>query len=54
MRVKALYRRYENRILASALLFVLLLWIGIRFDYYYELNDERYFVRRLYGSAGGT
>lgn len=54
MRVKALYRRYENRILASALLFVLLLWIGIRFDYYYELNDDTVMKDTLSGVYTGV
>lgn len=33
-------RRYENWIVASALLLCLLLFVGIRYDYYYDLNDD--------------
>ncbi len=32
------YKKYENFILASAVLAALLLFVGIRYDYYYDLN----------------
>ncbi|GFH91117.1 hypothetical protein IMSAGC002_02369 [Lachnospiraceae bacterium] len=34
------YKKYENFILASAVLAALLLFVGIRYDYYYDLNDD--------------
>lgn len=37
---KGFYKKYENFILASAVLAVLLLFAGIRYDYYYDLNDD--------------
>lgn len=40
MGLKGFYKRYENRILASVLLLALLLFVGIRYDYYYDLNDD--------------
>lgn len=33
-------KKYENCIVASALLLLLLLFVGIRYDYYYDLNDD--------------
>ncbi|HBA68317.1 MAG TPA: hypothetical protein DCZ40_03055 [Lachnospiraceae bacterium] len=40
MVLKEWYKKYENCILASGLLLLLLLFVGIRYDYYYELNDD--------------
>lgn len=40
MVLKDWYKKYENCILASGLLLLLLLFVGIRYDYYYELNDD--------------
>ncbi len=54
MRIRAFYKRYENQILASALLFALLLFIGLRFDYYYELNDDTVMKDTLSGVYTGV
>ena len=40
MGLKGLWKRRENEILASVLLALLLLFIGIRYDYYYAMNDD--------------
>lgn len=40
MELKRFYKKYENLILASVLLFLLLSFVGIRYDYYYDLNDD--------------
>lgn len=40
MGLKGFYVRHENKILASALLLSLLVGVGIRYDYYYDLNDD--------------
>ena len=40
MALKNFYKKYENCILAFAWLLPLLLFVGIRYDYYYDLNDD--------------
>ncbi len=40
MGFKDFYKKYENFILASAFLLGLLLFVGVRYDYYYDLNDD--------------
>ena len=40
MALKNFYKKYENCILAFAWLLLLLLFVGIRYDYYYDLNDD--------------
>lgn len=40
MGLKNFYQKHENKILASALVLFLLLVIGLRYDYYYDLNDD--------------
>ena len=38
MALKNFYKKYENCILAFAWLLLLLLFVGIRYDYYYDLT----------------
>ena len=40
MVLKDFYKKYENIILASLVLAALLLFVGIRYDHYYDLNDD--------------
>ncbi len=40
MVLKTIWKRYENQILASLLVLLLLLFAGMRYDYYYDLNDD--------------
>lgn len=40
MGCKTFYKRHENKIMASVLIAALLLFIGVRYDYYYDLNDD--------------
>lgn len=40
MVLKDFYKKYENIILASVVLMALLLFVGIRYDHYYDLNDD--------------
>ena len=40
MALKHFYKKYENRIIAVALVLFLGVIIGIRYDYYYDLNDD--------------
>ena len=40
MGFKDFYKKYENFILASVFLLGLLLFVGVRYDYYYDLNDD--------------
>lgn len=40
MDFKGFYKKYENFILASALLLGLLLLVSVRYDHYYDLNDD--------------
>ncbi len=40
MGLKSWCRRHENQLLASLLLLALLLFAGIRYDYYFDLNDD--------------
>lgn len=40
MGVKSFCKKYENFILASVLLFGLLLLVSVRYDHYYDLNDD--------------
>ncbi|MFR6334370.1 MAG: hypothetical protein ACLUOI_40060 [Eisenbergiella sp.] len=35
-----LYRKWENWILPALFVLILLLLLGLRFDYYYDLNDD--------------
>lgn len=54
MELKGFWKRYENEILASALLAVLLLLIGMRYDYYYDMNDDVMIKDILSGVYTGT
>lgn len=40
MDCKAFCRKYENFILASVLLIGLFLFVSVRYDHYYDLNDD--------------
>jgi len=40
MGLKGFYKRHENQILATALVLALVLFLGVRYDYYYDLNDD--------------
>lgn len=40
MELKKFWKRYENQILASVLILGLLLFVGMRYDYYFDLNDD--------------
>ena len=40
MVLRDFYKKYENCIVALAWLLLLLLFVGIRYDYYYDLNDD--------------
>lgn len=54
MGLKGLWKRRENEILASVLLALLLLFIGIRYDYYYAMNDDVTMKDVLSGVYTGT
>lgn len=40
MNIKSLFRKYENKILAAGLLFVLSIAVAVKYDYYFALNDD--------------
>lgn len=40
MEFKSFYRRHENKIIASVLILLLMLFVGLRYDYYFDLNDD--------------
>lgn len=52
--MKRLYKKYENKIIAAALLFLLLAAVGFCYDYYYDLNDDVTIKDILSGVYTGT
>lgn len=54
MGLKGFWKRWENEILASVLLALLLLFIGVRYDYYYAMNDDVTIKDLLSGVYTGT
>ena len=39
-KMRILYRKWENWILSLFFVLLMLLLAGLRFDYYYDLNDD--------------
>lgn len=54
MVLRKIWKRYDNHILASGLLLIILLIAGIRYDYYYDLNDDVLMKDILAGVYTGT
>lgn len=54
MELKSFYKKYENLILALAVTVLLGLFAGLRYDYYYDLNDDVVMKDILSGVYTGT
>lgn len=52
--MRRIYKKYESLILASAVLFLLMTLIGLRYDYYYDLNDDVLIKDIMAGVYTGT
>lgn len=54
MQIIKFYKRHENCILALAAVLGMMLFVGLRFDYYYQANDDIYIKNILSGVYTGT
>lgn len=54
MQIRKLCKKYENGIIALAVIGCMALFVGWRFDYYYQANDDVYIKNILSGVYTGT
>lgn len=54
MQIAKFYKKHENCILALAAVLCMILFVGIRFDYYFQANDDIYIKNILSGVYTGT
>ena len=54
MQIAKFYKKHENCILALAAVLCMILFVGVRFDYYYQANDDIYIKNILSGVYTGT
>ena len=54
MQTVKFYKKYENLILALVALIGMMLFVGLKFDYYYQANDDIYIKNILSGAYTGT
>lgn len=54
MQIRRLYKKYENAVIALAVIGCMALFVGWRFDYYYQANDDVYIKNILSGVYTGT
>lgn len=54
MEFKSFYQKHENKIVSFGLILFLLLFVGLRYDYYYDLNDDVVMKDLLAGVYTGT
>ena len=54
MQIIKFYKKHENCILALAAVLGMMLFVGLRFDYYYQANDDIYIKNILSGVYTGT
>lgn len=54
MKIAEFYKRYENWILAAAVVLGMAVFVGVNFDYYYQANDDVYIKNILSGVYTGT
>ena len=54
MQIVKFYKRHENCILALAAVLCMMLFVGLKFDYYYQANDDVYIKNILSGVYTGT
>lgn len=49
MQIRKLCKKYENAVIALAVIGCMALFVGLRFDYYYQANDDVYIKNILSG-----
>ena len=54
MQLVKFYKKHENYILALAAVLCMMLFVGLKFDYYYQANDDVYIKNILSGVYTGT
>ena len=54
MKAAKFCKKHENLLLTAAVLFCMLVFIGIRFDYFYQANDDVYIKNLLSGVYTGA
>ncbi len=54
MQIVNFYKKHENFILALAAVLCMMLFVGVKFDYYYQANDDVYIKNILSGVYTGT
>ncbi len=54
MQIAKFYKKHENCILALAAILCMMLFVGFKFDYYYQANDDVYIKNILSGAYTGT
>lgn len=54
MRVNYFYRKYENQIIALGVTLLLFLFVAVRFDFYFDLNDDVVMKDILSGAYTGA
>lgn len=54
MQIAKFYKKHENCILALAAVVCMMLFVGLKFDYYYQANDDIYIKNILSGAYTGT
>lgn len=54
MQIRKLCKKYENAVIALAVIGCMALFVGLRFDYYYQANDDVYIKNILSGVYTGT
>lgn len=54
MQIAKFYRKHENKILALAAVLIIGIFVGLKFDYFYQANDDVYIKNLLSGVYTGT
>lgn len=54
MQIAKFYKKHENCILALSAVLCMMLFVGLKFDYYYQANDDIYIKNILSGAYTGT
>ena len=54
MQIVKFYKKHENCILAIVAVLCMMLFVGLKFDYYYQANDDIYIKNILSGAYTGT
>lgn len=54
MQITKFYQKHENKIIALVAVFLMALFVGFNFDYFYQANDDVYIKNLLAGVHTGT